>query len=211
MQYGKNVHNLVGFRTGMLSVVEYAGRAADRQALWRCQCDCGRETVVCAGSLVNSRTRSCGCMRRRRWCGKIIGKIYIAKYLYETEEHKAGYLCMCVCGKKFLAATPSSIDTIDCGCGTKKNFCIDKGGKSCLARRIYELFYHVKLTRDDVLVFLDNDKSNISIDNLRVVKRKTYNKITDRGITDAGLKNIIISNAELLTMVDEIKERFYKG
>lgn len=207
MQYGKNVHNLVGFRSGMLSVVEYAGRSADRQALWRCQCDCGRETVVCAGSLMKNVTRSCGCMRYKRWCGKIIGKIYVAKYLYETEDHNAGYLCMCACGKKFIATRPSSISTVDCGCGTKKNFYEGKGGKAGLARRIYETFYHVKLTKDDVLVFLDNNKTNIRIDNLRVVKRKVYSKITDRGITDAGLKNIIISNAELLTMVEEIKNK----
>lgn len=189
----------------MLSVVEYAGRAANRQALWRCQCDCGRETVVRAGSLVNHRTRSCGCETHRRWCGKIFGRIYVAKYLYETEDRRGGYLCVCACGKRFLVAAPSSIDKVDCGCGTKKNFHSGRGGKSGLARRVYECFYQVKLTDDDVLVFLDNDKSNICIENLRVVKRKTYRKITNRGVKDAGLKNIIISNAELLTMVEEIK------
>ena len=37
--------------------------------LWRCRCDCGRETVVQGPCLRSGRTRSCGCLReemRRR-------------------------------------------------------------------------------------------------------------------------------------------------
>lgn len=85
------------------------------------------------------------------------------------------------------------------------SFCSSGGaGKVGVARKIYELFYGVKLTRNDVLVFLDNNKDNIRIDNLRAVKREVYNKITSRGVTDAGLKTLMIDNAELNVKIEEI-------
>jgi len=41
-------------------------RAENRKqggANWLCKCDCGKETIVQAGSLKNNHTRSCGCER----------------------------------------------------------------------------------------------------------------------------------------------------
>jgi hypothetical protein len=55
--------NMVGQRFGRLVVVAYAGRvsATCRSSLWRCLCDCGGEKVTVRQSLMNGRTRSCGC------------------------------------------------------------------------------------------------------------------------------------------------------
>jgi len=59
------VENLVGKRFGMLTVLEYAGKE-NRVHLWRCRCDCGRETVVRHGYLVSGHTKSCGCLRKEQ-------------------------------------------------------------------------------------------------------------------------------------------------
>ena len=50
-----------GQRFGRLLVLEQAGRDALKKVLWKCQCDCGNQTIVVSGSLVTGNTTSCGC------------------------------------------------------------------------------------------------------------------------------------------------------
>lgn len=62
-----NPVDMSGRRIGRLVVVERVGTTADRSLQWRCRCDCGQETVVCARSLRKSHpTESCGCLRREQ-------------------------------------------------------------------------------------------------------------------------------------------------
>lgn len=56
--------DLTGRRFGRLTVLEYAGADKGKRAMWRCQCDCGKEKVVTSYSLQTGRTQSCGCFRR---------------------------------------------------------------------------------------------------------------------------------------------------
>lgn len=58
-------HDLLGRRFGTLHVAGYAGMIEAR-AHWHCQCDCGRQTVVIAKSLLRGLTRSCGAGLHRR-------------------------------------------------------------------------------------------------------------------------------------------------
>lgn len=46
---------------GKLTVLEQAGRNELKKVLWKCKCECGKETVVVSGSLVTGNTTSCGC------------------------------------------------------------------------------------------------------------------------------------------------------
>jgi hypothetical protein len=57
--------NMIGFIKGRLTVVSFEGRASDNHLLWRCSCQCGKETVVQSTSLrrISGGTRSCGCLR----------------------------------------------------------------------------------------------------------------------------------------------------
>lgn len=52
----------VGQRFGKLTVIESAGRNTLKKVLWKCKCDCGKESIVVAGSLVTGNTTSCGCV-----------------------------------------------------------------------------------------------------------------------------------------------------
>ena len=56
--------DLTGQRFGRLIVVRFIGTSKARQAIWRCQCDCGKETDVRASSLRCGDTTSCGCLQR---------------------------------------------------------------------------------------------------------------------------------------------------
>ena len=58
MPYFKDI---TGRRVGRLVALERVGSDWQKQSLWRCQCDCGNQTVV-RGS---QGTKSCGCLRLR--------------------------------------------------------------------------------------------------------------------------------------------------
>lgn len=53
--------DLSGQRFGKLVVLAFAGHKGDER-VWRCQCDCGKESVVPTVSLRHGNTRSCGCL-----------------------------------------------------------------------------------------------------------------------------------------------------
>jgi hypothetical protein len=54
--------DLTGQRFERLSVVEYAGFDKHRRALWKCLCDCGKESIVVGANLRCGYTKSCGCL-----------------------------------------------------------------------------------------------------------------------------------------------------
>lgn len=56
--------DLQGQRFGRLTVLHRSGTAANGNALWLCQCDCGNRIVGDAHRLRTGATRSCGCLRR---------------------------------------------------------------------------------------------------------------------------------------------------
>jgi len=57
-----NFIDLTGRRFGRLKVIERNG-TRNRQSLWRCICDCGRETLSLSNSLRDGKSTSCGCKR----------------------------------------------------------------------------------------------------------------------------------------------------
>lgn len=55
--------DLTGYRFGRLVVVAEAPRSNAGLTRWSCRCDCGKSSVVHAGSLRAGHTRSCGCLK----------------------------------------------------------------------------------------------------------------------------------------------------
>jgi hypothetical protein len=53
----------IGQRYASLTVVGEAGRTAASKVLWRCKCDCGEERLVVGSSLLDGRSKTCGCSR----------------------------------------------------------------------------------------------------------------------------------------------------
>lgn len=60
--------DISGQRFGRLVAIEHAGRVVNRSGfrttLWRCKCDCGKESIVRYPLLVSGNTRSCGCLEQ---------------------------------------------------------------------------------------------------------------------------------------------------
>jgi len=60
MKYTKN---LVGLKFGRLTVMELWGWNEHKKPMYKCLCDCGKETLTPRNKLVCGRTKSCGCYR----------------------------------------------------------------------------------------------------------------------------------------------------
>lgn len=54
--------NLVGHRFGKLVVTEKGGKARDGHLMWKCKCDCGKDTEKMGRNLKIGITKSCGCL-----------------------------------------------------------------------------------------------------------------------------------------------------
>lgn len=54
--------DLTGKRFGRLTVLERAP-SANKNAAWRCTCECGKEKVIAGRNLTEGKTKSCGCFR----------------------------------------------------------------------------------------------------------------------------------------------------
>jgi len=56
--------DLTGKRFGQLTVVRFEENR-DGRYMWRCRCECGKETVVLQQNLLSGKTKSCGCLQNR--------------------------------------------------------------------------------------------------------------------------------------------------
>lgn len=73
-----NLKDEIGHQYGRLTVIERAGRDKYGNALWKCKCECGNETIVAGISLRYGNTTSCGCLKSK-------GETKIANILSEHQ------------------------------------------------------------------------------------------------------------------------------
>jgi len=101
---GEPVQNLVGHRFGRLEVLERVGRGVGG-ALWRCICDCGKETQATTGRLQGKDRpkRSCGCGmdRTENLVGQRFGRLVVVRRA--GSRRGAQWECRCDCGNFTLA------------------------------------------------------------------------------------------------------------
>lgn len=95
----KNVLNLLGQRFSKLTVLERVGSDKQRNALWRCKCDCGKERICNTRQLVSMDARSCiDCKNYSSKGEEIIGNLlvqhginFIREYTFKDLLSKNGY------------------------------------------------------------------------------------------------------------------------
>lgn len=81
-KYGAKV---VGSQFGRLKAVSYLGRKG-KDALYLCQCQCGKTKEILLGNLRNGSTQSCGCLRAEQMARKPRNKTH---GMTETKEFRA--------------------------------------------------------------------------------------------------------------------------
>lgn len=60
----RNARDISGQRFGRLVALEPTDRRMGDRVIWKCRCDCGKETFVSNSSLTSGNTKSCGCLPR---------------------------------------------------------------------------------------------------------------------------------------------------
>jgi hypothetical protein len=58
------LENLTGKKFGKLMVIKFEGLDKNRNSLYRCLCECGKEMVTRGTCLKRGTTKSCGCLRK---------------------------------------------------------------------------------------------------------------------------------------------------
>lgn len=147
----RKIEDLSGRKFGLFTVMKYEGRSNSNKPLFRCLCDCGKESVVIGASLKSGKTNSCGCLqtaksqfkkgnklgelKRKDLHGVRINGLEFLNYV-RSENSKAVWLLKCHCGNKFerVAASIESGNTTSCGClsiiaknRTKRDKAIENG------------------------------------------------------------------------------------
>ena len=62
--YNRDRYNNLNGKFEKLTILEYVGTNEKHYKLYRCKCDCGKETIVKGCSLLNGHTKSCGCHKK---------------------------------------------------------------------------------------------------------------------------------------------------
>ena len=62
IKHSHNFKNLIGQQFGRLTVRRYAGVNKHGQSTWKCECVCGKYTVLSNAHLKTGNSRSCGCL-----------------------------------------------------------------------------------------------------------------------------------------------------
>lgn len=121
----RRAKDISGQRFGMLTAIERTGEQRFGCNLWRCKCDCGRETQVVTSALISGNTKSCGCMadagKRARFCditGMRFGKLVAVEPTQERSGNSIVWRCKCDCGKESLHSSNAlrSGQAKSCGC-----------------------------------------------------------------------------------------------
>ena len=92
---------------------------------WRCQCECGKETVVRTSMLNSGQTKSCGCLSEETRHPNLVGQVF-GRLTVKAEAGVAKYgtrwLCACLCGKEVTALTFTlrNGNVKSCGCLQKE-------------------------------------------------------------------------------------------
>ena len=119
----KDIH---GQRFGRLIAIRPTEKREKQYVIWECQCDCGKTAYVTSYNLVQKRTKSCGCGRKRQEPvgvlkdidGQRFGRLTALRLLDERKSGCAVWECKCDCGK-VVAVRSSSLfsgNTMSCGC-----------------------------------------------------------------------------------------------
>lgn len=111
----------VGDKIGKILLLEKIGRGYHKDAMWKCQCDCGSVFYRLTSSV--KKGKSCGCDRYEDITGKKFGKLTVLKKVGVSSKQQSQWLCKCDCGNEVVVSrTNLSINrtkTVSCGCWRK--------------------------------------------------------------------------------------------
>lgn len=131
--------DLTGEQFGRLTVLgrgtDYINPKGTHRVRWLCRCECGNITEVQPGTLLNGKTKSCGCLQRELararastpkpgvdLINKRFGRLTALRHVYSTPKEGHIWECKCDCGNTvYLAAKHLNSGIVNsCGCLRKE-------------------------------------------------------------------------------------------
>ena len=122
-----NAINLTGQRFGQLTVLYRAKipeHVINRGVYWKCQCDCGKITIVNGNALRCGKTTSCGNHKFNDLTNQRFGRLVALKHVGANKKGYALWECKCDCGniKTITSEDLLSGRTNSCGCLKRELF-----------------------------------------------------------------------------------------
>ncbi len=143
-QRSKNTKDMIGFRSGLLTVVEWAGYkvlpSGLKHAQWKSLCECGGEVISLATNLKREgHTTSCGCVKKQNiakhrervksgeWIpeklvgerfGRLVVENFTKWHINNDGQRVSMWNCICDCGNS-IEMRRSYLQTTEvpsCGC-----------------------------------------------------------------------------------------------
>lgn len=121
--------DLTGQKFNRLTVIEKTEkRTKDRNVIWKCLCDCGKECFVDSSNLISNNTKSCGCLNtetrillgknnKKDLTGQIFGKLTVLEDSGKRYDNNILWKCQCECGNQPLIKGTSLLHGVkSCGC-----------------------------------------------------------------------------------------------
>ena len=95
----KRAPDLSGKTFGLLKVIERVEgqdyNKNEKRAYWKCQCDCGKQTILSSSDLLRGRNRSCGCHQHKSYGEAKVqlllkenGIVFEREKQFEYQNHK---------------------------------------------------------------------------------------------------------------------------
>ena len=114
------LENIIGKKFNHLTVLEKTERRSGAEIVYRCICDCEKQTEVFATrtALKSNQITSCGCAKRKYSIGDVINNREIIDYIgSKYNDGRYYYKCKCLlCGSIYESLCQSLQKTMSCGC-----------------------------------------------------------------------------------------------
>jgi hypothetical protein len=111
--------DLTGRIFGRLEIVGFSHNKNKRN-YWKCRCNCGKERIILTQSLIDGRTKSCGCIHTKDLAGEKFGMLTAIEEYSKTDKisHTRRWKCRCDCGriKNIAQKNLTNGKTTSCGC-----------------------------------------------------------------------------------------------
>ncbi len=85
---------IIGHKYNMLTPLYVSGRTSYKSLVYRCRCDCGKETDVIATHLTRGIVKSCGCLRGDGRCKTLTYSSWMSakmRCISKSDEHYKDY------------------------------------------------------------------------------------------------------------------------
>lgn len=133
-------YDLSGNKYGKLTVIEKTDNPNNKKkrTFWRCECDCGNESIVDTSRLLSGKATQCwdcahmktGSAKRKDLTGQRFGKLIVTDMIYGSKDKNGKQRtycdCKCDCGKSVIRLVDGLYSDVLCSCGCARKEISDK-------------------------------------------------------------------------------------